>query len=53
MANGWIIDVLLDLQSFARLNELAELDRQLEETLAVARQSLSEAVGGDGGSMLG
>lgn len=41
MPNGWIIDILLDLQSFARLNDLGDLDTQLEQTLRVARQSLA------------
>ncbi|WP_176473745.1 hypothetical protein [Actibacterium ureilyticum] len=41
MPNGWIIDVLLDLKSFARLNDLGDLEVQLEQTLSVARQSLA------------
>lgn len=40
MPNGWIIDILLDLQSFARLNDMADLDAQLEQTLHVARRAL-------------
>lgn len=47
MPNGWIIDVLLDLQSFARMNDMPDLDTQLEQTLDVARNSLSRDLGAE------
>ena len=41
MANEWIIEVLDDLQEFARKNEMPALAQQLDDTLAVARDEVS------------
>ncbi|KAJ55044.1 hypothetical protein ACMU_14910 [Actibacterium mucosum KCTC 23349] len=41
MANEWIIDVLVDLQDFARNNDMPGLVKQLDESLAVARAEVA------------
>lgn len=41
MAEQWIIDVLLDMHEFARLNALNKLEEQVQETLRVARAELA------------
>ncbi len=40
MRQDWMIDVLVDLQSFARQNKLPHLQQQLALTAEVARQEL-------------
>lgn len=41
MKNDWIIDVLADLNSFAKSNGLPELATQLEQTALVASVELA------------
>jgi hypothetical protein len=41
MKNDWIIDVLADLNSFAKSNGLPELAKQLEETAILASVELA------------
>jgi len=41
MANEWIIDVLEDLRSFARVNDMPTLAGELERTLCIALNELS------------
>ena len=43
MTNDWILDVLADLQSFARKNELAALERQLVIAANVAAKELASS----------
>lgn len=46
MKNDWIIDVLADLNSFAKSNGLPKLAKQLEETAILASVELaSHSVG--------
>lgn len=40
MRHQWVIDVLLDLQSYAMVNELPQLAARIEETLAQARKEI-------------
>ncbi|WP_420857518.1 hypothetical protein [Marivivens marinus] len=40
MGNEWIIDVLEDLKTFARMNGLDTLADQLDETTEVARTEI-------------
>lgn len=41
MRQDWIIEVLTDLQAFARRNDLPALAAQVETTLLVARAELA------------
>jgi len=45
MQNDWIIDVLADLNRFARSNDMSALAAQLEETAVVASVELASKVG--------
>ena len=47
MCHEWIFDVLKDLQSFARKNDLPALAAQVETTLQVAEAEIA-ALGGHG-----
>ena len=50
MQNKWILDVLVDLKSFAQQNGLPQLSDQLDMTRAIAAQELiqnGEGVSGD------
>ncbi len=53
LAHDWIIDVLTDMQAYARLNGLDALAAKLDETLAVARAEIAAAskapAGGEAG----
>ena len=40
MRHQWVIDVLLDLQSYATVNDLPQLAARIEDTLALARQEI-------------
>lgn len=41
MQNEWILDVLADLKSFARSNELTMLAEQLEDTRLIAAAEIA------------
>ena len=41
MANGWIIDVLADLETYANKNGLPTLSRHLEDTTLVAVKEIA------------
>lgn len=41
MANEWIIDVLTDLQNFARQNDMPDLVTKLDDSLNAARAQVS------------
>ena len=41
MPHQWIIDVLTDLQGFARQNDMPDLAQHLDQTLALATAELS------------
>lgn len=43
----WIIDVLADLQGFARQNDMPTLAQHLDQTLALAMQELARVGGAD------
>lgn len=43
MRHDWIIDVLSDLQDYARRNDLAELALKVDEALAAARREIAAA----------
>ena len=45
MANDWIIDVLVDLKTFASENGLVALAGQLDETMLVAAAEVSSTGG--------
>ena len=45
MTNDWILDVLADLKSYARKNDLPALADQLDETLLVAATEIASAEG--------
>lgn len=40
MRHDWIVDMLADLQAFAKANELPDLARQLTEVLTLARHEI-------------
>lgn len=42
MGNDWIIDVLADLRTFARKNDLPLLAVQLEETALIAQLEIAQ-----------
>jgi hypothetical protein len=42
MHQGWVIDVLADLKTFARQNDLPALAGQLEESILVAAAELAQ-----------
>lgn len=42
MSQTWMIDVLSDLQSYARTNGMARLEEKLEQTITVAREDLTK-----------
>lgn len=46
MAHEWVLDVLADLQSFARSNDLDELAAHLEEASFVATSEIRTQVEG-------
>lgn len=46
MPQHWVIEVLTDLQGFARRNDMPVLAQHLDQTLAVAAQELARR-GGD------
>ncbi len=41
MRSGWILDVLADLKTFARANELVALAEQLDDTSIVAMAEIA------------
>ena len=41
MRSGWILDVLADLKTFARANELVALAEQLDDTSIVAMPEIA------------
>ena len=41
MRSDWILDVLTDLKTFARANELMALAEQLDDTAIVARAEIA------------
>lgn len=43
MRHDWIIDVLSDLQDYARRNDLADLALKVDEALATARREIAAA----------
>ncbi len=43
MPHQWIIDVLIDLQGFARQNDMPDLAQHLDQTLALAARELARA----------
>lgn len=43
MGKEWILDVLVDLKTFAAANGLPDLERKLEETRSVARVEIASA----------
>ena len=43
MGQGWIIDVLTDLRTFAQLNGLPQLAAKLEETTRIAAGEIAAA----------
>ena len=43
--NDWILDVLVDLKSFAAANDLAVLAEQLDDTLLVAAAEIAAQSG--------
>lgn len=45
MGHDWIIDVLADLRSFARQNDLPHLSAQLDEAIIVATAEVSAVRG--------
>ncbi|QDY68405.1 hypothetical protein [Qingshengfaniella alkalisoli] len=45
MQQGWVIDVLADLKSFARQNGLPVLAEQLDDTILVAAAELAKTSG--------
>lgn len=45
MGNDWIIDVLADLKSFAKANDLPALAGQLDETVLVASTEIGYTSG--------
>ena len=61
MRNDWMIDVLADLQTFARKNGMVQLEQQLELTARMARYEMAtklkdapiavRSVGPDAGSV--
>jgi len=45
MRHQWVIDVLLDLQSYAASNDLPQLAGRVEEVLALARLEILATTG--------
>jgi len=43
MRHDWIIDVLADLQSYARQNDMPELAAKVDDVLTVARDAIETA----------
>ncbi len=43
MTNDWILDVIADLQAFARKNGLSALEQQLDVAAQVAAQELASS----------
>lgn len=41
MSHTWIVDVLTDLQTYARQNRMPDLAQQVEQTLRVARAEIA------------
>jgi len=48
MKNEWIIDVLADLNSFAKANGYPALAKQLEETAILASVEMTSSKAGNG-----
>ena len=48
MRHDWIFDMLSDLHDYACRNDLPELARQVEETLATARREIGADLDLDG-----
>ena len=48
MRHDWIFDMLSDLHDYASRNDLPELARQVEETLATARREIGADLDADG-----
>jgi hypothetical protein len=46
MSQEWIVDVLADLQSFARQNGMSSLAEQLDDTMMVAAAELAQTANG-------
>lgn len=53
MGHDWILDVLADLQTFARVNEMPTLAAQLTDASYVARAEIASKAEGDGLGVLG
>ncbi|RYG92763.1 hypothetical protein EU803_01250 [Loktanella sp. IMCC34160] len=53
MGNEWIIDVLEDLKTFARMNGLDTLASQLDDTAEVARIEIESTMTGAPLSVVG
>jgi len=47
MSQEWIVDVLADLKTFARQNDMGQLAEHLDETMMVAAAELAHRVEGE------
>jgi hypothetical protein len=47
MSRDWMIDVLTDLHRYARINGMARLSEQLEDSIHVAAMDMASESGGD------
>lgn len=48
MQQNWVIDVLTDLRSFARLNGLPQLADHLDATIRLARSEIAQSTAAPG-----
>jgi hypothetical protein len=53
MGHDWILDVLADLKTFARTNDMPTLAAQLDDASYVAQVEIASASEGDGLGLLG
>ncbi|MBS0124660.1 hypothetical protein KB874_10980 [Aestuariicoccus sp. KMU-90] len=53
MGHDWILDVLADLQTFARANGMPTLAAQLSDASFVARAEIASKAEGDGFGIFG
>ena len=53
MGHDWILDVLVDLETFAKANGMPTLPAQLSEASFVAQAEISSNTEGDGLGILG
>ena len=53
MGHDWIIDVLTDLKTFAKANDLKALADQLDDTQLVAKAEIASRARGDGRGLFG